>query len=129
MKLFKEKKLSITLPASLISSLVIGGVTQESDPNMAVTQLHADYVSNILKFTIQPGTTSGAFTPGTLPPTYEFVIDGITGKWFVNGSTLTGTLAGAALTNIQTIFKNLRNNAETFAVNQNLLPGASQVAW
>jgi hypothetical protein len=40
-----------------------------------------------------------------------------------------GALVGAALTNIQTIFKNLRNNVEVFAVNQNLLPGATQVAW
>lgn len=122
--------MSITLPASLISSLVIGGVTQETDTNYAVVSLAADYVANVLRFTLKGGVTSGNnFAPSVVPPIYEFVIDAITGKWFVNGSAITGTLAGAALTSIQTIFKNLRNNAETFALNQNLLPGASQVAW
>lgn len=122
--------MSITLPASLISQLVIGGATVETDPNSAVTELHADYVTNTLRFTVKGGTTSGAsFAPGQIAPTYEFVINGITGVWFVNGSSISGTLSGAALTNIQTIFKNLRNNAENFAVNQNLLPGATQVPW
>jgi hypothetical protein len=122
--------MSITLPASLISSLVIGGVIVESDPNDAVTSLMADYVTNVLRFTIKGGTTTGAaFAPGQVATTYEFVIDALTGKWFVNGSAITGTLSGVALTSIQTTFKNLRNSAETLAVNQNLLPGATQVPW
>lgn len=122
--------MSITLPASLVSSLVIGGVVQETDPNSAVISLTADYVTSTLRFTLKGGTTNGVnFVPGSVAPLYEFVINGVTGAWFVNGSAISGTLAGAALTSIQTIFKNLRNNAETFAVNQNLYPGASQVAW
>lgn len=122
--------MSITLPASLISSLVIGGVTVEIDPNAAVTALHVDYVNNVIRFNVKGGTTNGAnFSAGQVAPVYEFVIDGITGIWQVNGSAISGTLSGAALTSIQTLFKNLRNSTETFAVNQNLYPGATQVAW
>lgn len=122
--------MSITLPSNLISSLVIGGVTQETDGFAAVTDLHADYLGGILRFRVTQGTTSGqTFSVGNIAPTYEFIVDSVSGKWFVNGSAISGTLAGAALTSIQNIFKNLRNSAETFAVNQNLFPGASQVAW
>src|SRR5882724_8821678 len=100
--------MSITLPANLISSLVVGGVTIENDVNAAVVSLSADYVNNVLVFNIVQGVTSGQkFAPGTIGPGYQFVIDAVTGKWTVSGTTLSGTLAGAALTNIQTIFKNL----------------------
>lgn len=122
--------MSITLAVNLISSLVVGGATVETDAQAAVTSLSADYVNNVLVFNITQGTTTGQkFVPGTIGPSYQFTIDAITGRWTVTGSSISGTLAGAALTNIQNIFKTLRNNAETFAVNQNLLPGSSQVAW
>lgn len=122
--------MSITLAASQVSSMVVGGVTVESDANYAVTSVVADYVSNELRVGLKGGTTTGqSFAPGQIPPTYDIIINGVTGAWRITGTNLSGVLAGAALTNIQTIFKTLRNNAETFAVNQNLFPGASLVAW
>lgn len=122
--------MSITLPSNLISSLVVGGITVETDASSAVTNLEVDYVAGLLRFTLKGGTTSGPnFSPGAVSPLYEVTINGFTGTWYINGAGLSGTLSGAALTSIQTIFKNLRNNAETFVVNQNLFPGATLVAW
>lgn len=122
--------MSITLPAGLTSSLVVGGVTQETDAFAAVCDLRADYLTNQLRFRVLQGTTSGqTFSVGGITPSYEVTIDCVTGKWTISNSALTGTLGGAALTSIQNIFKTLRNNAETFVVNQNLFPGASQVNW
>ncbi len=122
--------MSISLPASLFTSLVIGGATIESDVNAAVTNLDVDYLANTVSFTVRQGTTSAPnFSPGQYPPSYQFVVNLSTGVWTVNGSALTGTISGVVLANINTTFKNLRNTTENFAVNQNLFPGATQVAW
>ncbi|SRR5260221_670267 len=122
--------MSISLPASLQSALTIGGVSIETDAFSAVTSLDVDYVAKTLSFVVKQGTTAGqTFAAGQYPPSYQFNIDLITGIWTVNGSALTGTLLGAALTNLQTTFLNLRNTAENFAVNHNLFPSATLTAW
>jgi hypothetical protein len=122
--------MSISLPAALQSLLTIGGVNVETDASAAVTNLTVDYVAKTLSFTVKQGTTTGqAFVSGQYPPYYTFHINLLTGVWSVDGSALTGTLAGATLTNVQTIFLNLRNTTETFAVNQNLFPSATAPAW
>ena len=122
--------MSITLPVSLQSILTVGGITQEADNFAAITGVSVDYVSKTLTFNVQQGTTLGqSFSAGQYPPSYIFHINLITGVWRVDGSALAGTLSGASLTNLQTIFLNLRNTGETFVSNQNLFPGATQVAW
>lgn len=120
----------ISLPAALQSALTVGGVTKESDTTAAITSVTVDYIGKLLTFTVQQGATAGqVFAPGQYPPSYVFVINLTTGVWFVNGSVLSGTLAGAALTNLQTTFLNLRNTGEAFVLAQNLFPSATQTNW
>lgn len=120
----------ISLPSAIQTELTVGGVLQELDASAAITNVAVNYLTKQLSFTVQQGTTTGqAFAPGFYPPTFVFRINLLTGFWTVDSSQLTGTLAGAALTSLQTTFLNLRNTGETFVVAQNLFPSATTTAW
>jgi hypothetical protein len=120
----------INLPTALQTLLTIGGVNQETDASACVSGVTVNYLTNVLTFLVQQGTVSGQnFAVGQYPPQYQFNINLITGVWTVNGSALTGTLSGAALTNLQATFLSLRNTGEAFVVAQGLFPSATTTAW
>jgi hypothetical protein len=121
----KRRNMSITLSNAAVVS--IGGSTVESDANSAATYMEVSF-PNIIRLYFDYGTTAGqVFTPGVRVGRVIVSIDLVTGIWSGSNGT-SGTLVGAALTNLQATVKGWRNAAETFAVNQNVLPG-SQVAW
>lgn len=122
--------MSITLPAALQSVFQIGGVTIETDAFAAVTEIDIDYQNKILTMTVQQGTTSGQlFSPGQYPPVYRFVINMVTGVWFVNGTSLGGTFTSQSIAAISALFLPLRNSGEQFVLQVNLFPSATQVPW
>jgi hypothetical protein len=120
----------ITLPAALISVFQQGGVTIETDATAAVTAIAVDYRTKILTMTIQQGTTTGqAFAPGQYPSQYSLVVNMVTGVWFVNGSSLSGTFNGASISAISAIFLPLRNSGEAFVIQIALFPAATETNW
>jgi hypothetical protein len=122
--------MSIILNAGQIISIVIGGITTETGNVAAVTSTSADFVANTLTFTVQTGVvTLGVFIPGTTGfSTVQIVINTFTGFWFVNGSAMTGTLVGADLLAVQNNMIALRNQGESFANVNSIVPG-TVVPW
>lgn len=122
--------MSITLNSSGINQLIIGGVTIETDSYAAVTSYTVDFQAGTLTATIQKGTTSGStFTPGIIiSGNVQIVANLVTGAWFVNGSSLTGTLSANALSTMQSQVVGDRNLFEVFAVGNNIMPG-TQTTW
>ena len=122
--------MSITLLAAAINQLIVGGVTIETDGAAAVTGMSVDFVANKVTFQIKKGTVSGpSFTPGQIAVgNLSVTIDASTGAWTVDGSGQSGTLQGAGLTTMQTNMKLYRNQLETFANAQAIMPG-TVVAW
>lgn len=117
--------MSITL--AQIASMSIGGVAIESDANAALTYMEVSY-PNSLRLFFGYGTTSGqSFSVGTNLPRVVVTLNLATGAWS-SSNGLSGTLLSSGLTTLQTALLNMQNGLETFAVNQNILPGM-QVAW
>jgi hypothetical protein len=122
--------MSITLPADLQSALTIGGINVETDNFAAVTVVDVNYQTKILTMTVQQGTTTGqVFAPGQYPPSYVFVINMVTGVWYINGTNLGGTFTGPSIAAISALFLPLRNSGEQFVLQVNLFPSATAVAW
>lgn len=122
--------MSITLNAAQINQLIVGGVTTETDGHAAVTSMMVDFVANTITFLIKKGTTVGVvFTPGSVVQgNLSVTINTVTGAWFVDGSGQTGVIGGSGLTTVQSNMKTWRNQLETFANNQTIMPGTA-VAW
>ena len=119
--------MSITLSAAQISTVTLGGVTVETDAGGAATQMDVSFAGPDLILVLSKGTVNGSnFANGTQVDV-SITIHLATGLW-QSSNGLSGTLSGAALTNFQTTVKGWRNSIETFAVNNNILPG-TQVAW
>lgn len=118
--------MSITLTNQL--TLAAGGVTQETDAAGAATYMEVSWPNSVRLFFRTGNVAGGVFTPGaSIGTTVQVFIDLSTGSW-TSTNGLSGTLGGAALTNLQTTVKGWRNASENFAVNNNVVPG-SQVAW
>jgi hypothetical protein len=119
--------MSITLAASQIATVTVGGVTVETDAQGAATRMEVEFGGPFVRVTLRKGTVSGSnFVSGTQGDVV-ITIDLGTGNWSASNGP-SGTLSGAALTNLQNTVKGWRNSIETFSVNQNILPG-TQVAW
>ena len=117
--------MSITL--NNVATVSIGGSTVESDANAAATYMEVSFPNSVRLF-FDYGTTVGqAFTSGTRVGRVEVIIDLITGDWKASNGT-SGTMGGAALTNLNSTVRGWRNSAESFAVNNSIIPGAT-VAW
>jgi hypothetical protein len=139
-----KMKLSLALAFSLLATLAlasitltnqttysVGGSTTETNSASGVNLFQVDYLHPALSFTIQKGTVAGqVLNPGAHARSedVQISINLTTGFWSsTNGAS--GTLSGAALTNVQTTLKNLRNSMETFAVNNAATDPGTQVAW
>jgi hypothetical protein len=117
--------MSITL--TQIASMSIGGVAIESDANAALTYMEVSY-PNSLRLFFGYGTTAGqSFSAGANLPRVIVTLNLATGAWS-SSNGLSGTLLSSGLTTLQTALLNMQNGLETFAVNQNIIPGV-QVAW
>lgn len=123
--------MSITLTAAQATAFQLGGVTVESNPNAACVPIQIDFNANTVTFILQQGTTSGAnFTIGAHGQFVSVTINLVTGQWSTNGAIgISGTLSAPALANLLTTLRGLRNSAETFAINNGIIPGATQVPW
>lgn len=121
--------MSITLPASLVTTFTVGGVSVETNGFAACVPIDLDFVANRASFAIKQGVTSGAnFTPGAHGSVINVSIDLVSGAW-ASDSGLSGTLGGAGLTNLNTTLRGLRNSAETFVVSAGIVSGGTQVPW
>lgn len=125
--------MSITLNAAQINSLVVAGVTIETDGVAAVTGIQVDYIASTITFQITMGSLVGSAPPVFVPGQIILgnlvaVFNTITGNWYVNGSPLTGTLTGTPLATIQANMRTYRNNAEAFANSLGVVPGTI-VTW
>jgi len=117
----------ITLAAGQIQTVTVGGVTTETDAQGAAQVMQVNMNGPDITVTLAKGTVAGnALNEGT-NTRVVVQISGSTGFW-QSSNGLSGTLTGAALTNVQTMVKGWRNTIETFAVNNNIMPG-TQVAW
>ena|ERR1700692_136419 len=120
----------ISLPVALQTVLTIGGVNVETDASAVVTSIHIDYVSKVMTMNIAQGTVVGqTFTQGQYPPTYQFIVNMVTGIWSFNGTNLSGTFNAQSIAAISALFLPLRNQGETFVMQQNLFPSSTQTAW
>jgi hypothetical protein len=82
-----------------------------------------------LMITIQAGNVNGvSLTPGTVAAgNIQVSIDVASGRWSATNGQF-GTLSAPALVNLQATLKTLRNTAETFTLNNNIVSG-TQVPW
>lgn len=119
--------MSITLAAGQVQTVTIGGVTTETDSQGAAQAMHVNLNGPDITVTLAKGTVSGNVLNEGTQTRVTVTINGVTGFW-QSSNGLSGTLAGAALTNVQTMAKGWRNTIETFAVNNNIMPG-TQVPW
>ena len=119
--------MSITLAASQIQTITIGGVQTENDIQGAAEQMIVYMNGPNITFTLAKGIVSGSSLIEGTSTQVSVTVSGATGFW-QSSSGLSGTISGTALTNLQSAVKTWRNTLETFAVNQNIMPG-TQVAW
>jgi hypothetical protein len=120
----------LSLPAALQSLFQVGGVTVETDASAAVTVIDINYQTKILTMTVQQGTVTGqVFAPGQFPSQYQVVINMVTGVWFVNGSSLSGTFTAPSIAAISALFLPIRNSGEQFVIPLNLFPAATYTLW
>lgn len=121
--------MSITLPASLVTTFTVGGVTTETNASSACVPISIDFVGNRASFAIQQGLTSGPnFTPGPHGSVINVSLNLVSGAWIADNG-LSGTLGGAGLTNLNTTLRGLRNSAESFVTTNNIIVGGTQVPW
>ena len=119
--------MSITLAASQVQIVTVGGVTVETDAQAGAVDLQVRFNGPEIIFTLYPGIVSGQILTVGSRPSIQVTINATTGFW-QSSNGLSGTLGAAALTNIQNTIRGWRNSMETFAVNNGIVQG-TQVAW
>lgn len=119
--------INVTTPFSVSGSIA------ESDSQGGVTSYTVDFNNNSVTFNLVLGSVSGqSVIPGPVAAaagkSVTVTVNMTTGAW-TSSNGLSGTLSGAAFTNIVAAFKSIRNQMETFASGASgIMPGA-QVAW
>ena len=119
--------MSITLTTG--TNVSINGVSIENDTIGGCTGFLVDFLGNQVTFNLVTGTIlNGNINAGNYGTRVSVTVNMTTGQW-ASTNGLSGTLAGANLTNIVNQFRSDRNLMETFAAGgSGILPGA-QVTW